>query len=232
MINKDPQAISGMFDTIATKYDKTNVVMSMGFHNRWNRRLIKLALKRQPKPQIIGDFCCGTGALCYHIMKKCPEASIKGVDVSQQMLKKAQGKFPTIEFLNEDVTHASIKPASLDLILISYGIRNIQDLQQAYQAFNTYLKPGGTLATLELTRPQFWVLNKLHNIYNSYWIPFIGKVMTGNENAYKYLNQSIDTFPNTGELHKMLSSAHFCNVESTPLLGSIATITLADKKSI
>lgn len=232
MINKDPQAISGMFDTIATNYDKTNVVMSMGFHNRWNRRLIRLALKRQPNPQVIGDFCCGTGALCHHLIKKCPEASIKGIDVSQQMLSKAQQKFPEIEFLNEDVTHASIKPASLDLILISYGIRNIQDLQIAYHSFNTYLKPGGTLATLELTRPQSKVLSKLHNTYNSYWIPFIGKIMTGNKNAYNYLNQSIDTFPNTGKLHEMLVKAQFCHIESIPLLGSIATITLADKKSI
>lgn len=238
MYSKDsPQTIQSMFDSIAGGYDRTNFVLSLSLHKRWNRSLVN-AVRAKASGTILVDLCAGTGDIAYDYLSnlKVPGHAIL-VDFSPKMLDIAKKKASTpslgrhqIEFIESDVQQLPLSDNLADCVTIAYGIRNVKEPIRCIEETLRVLKPGGCLGILELTRPNSRILYWGHRIYMKILSPLVGKMLADNPDAYHYLTNSIDAFVSPSELAGTMQSVGFSDVQSIPILGGIATIILAQKK--
>lgn len=216
--SKNSDFIKGLFNSISSNYDKLNDIMSFGLHKK-----IKLAVINSVKQNYlltshvshltILDLCCGTGDLTGILKEKYPDAKIIGVDFSDKMLEVARKKNPGIEFLEADCTNLPFEDKSFDLCTISFGLRNIEDMEKALNEIYRVLKKGGVFINLDLGKP-----NKFFNLflkpYMYFWVAILGKIFHGDETPYKYLAASNETFPSPAELVKIYEKIGFFNIEN------------------
>lgn len=235
-----PETIQSMFNSIADRYDLTNQVLSFGLNNRWNHRLVKeVALYNHHKPVYL-DLCSGTGDIAFNYLKTANHPScVYMLDFSSLMLEKAKEKAEkksnafeshTLHFVEADAQSIPLPDASVDFITIAYGIRNVQNPDQCFKEVHRVLKPGGTFGILELTRPTTKWMRLGHKLYLKTFLPLVGKLLTRNEEAYRYLCQSIDHFISPLEIEKKLMQRGFSHVKKLPLSGGIATIITGHKQ--
>ena len=230
-----PESIQEMFDSIAKRYDLTNAVLSFSLHRYWNRRLVKTM--RQPHPaSTLVDLCSGTGDIAFGYLKSIQvPCQAYLVDFSAGMLEYAKQKFEafpsshTIHYIESDVQQLPLPNHLADCATMAYGIRNVKDPARCFQEAFRVLKPGGNLGILELTRPRYRVLRWGHHLYLRYFLPLIGHWLTDNQEAYRYLCQSIHTFIAPEELEKLLQQEGFVETKRISLLGGIATIVVGTK---
>lgn len=217
-----------MFDKISINYDKLNDIMSFGLHRKIKTSLIeqiknyKLFNLSTLQPFNFLDLCTGTGDLARILKGKYHEAQIIGVDFSEKMLEIARKKHPDIEFLQADVIDLPFEDESFDLCTISFGLRNIENMQKALEEIYRVLKPGGVFINLDLGKP-----NKFFNLflkpYMYLWVALLGKIFHGNETPYKYLAQSNETFPSPKKLMEIYEKVGFKEIKNKNyLLGQIA----------
>lgn len=222
--SKEPQLIKKLFDQISKDYDKLNDIMSFGMH----RAAKKDALSRIPftihhSPFTILDLCTGTGDLTGILKEEYPEAKIIGVDFSSKMLEIARKKHPNIEFLEADCTQLPFEDENFDLCTISFGLRNIEDMDKALGEIYRVLKKGGYFINLDLGKP-----NKFFNFflkpYMFLWVSFLGKIFHGDETPYHYLAASNEHFPAQMELVKIFQKMGFTEIKNKNyLFGQIAS---------
>lgn len=224
----NPEFIKNLFNSISANYDKLNDIMSFGLH----RRIKKDTINRIPcnvhnLPFTILDLCTGTGDLVGILKERYPQAKIIGIDFSEKMLEIAKKKHPDVEFLQADITNLSQKLSlndeSFNLCTISFGLRNIENMEQALKEIYRVLKPGGIFINLDLGKP-----NKFFNFflkpYMYLWIAFLGKNFHGDETPYKYLAVSNETFPSQKELVEIFKQIGFSNIKNKNyLFGQIAS---------
>lgn len=237
MYSKDsPQTIQTMFNSIAAGYDRTNFVLSLSLHRRWNRKLVEAVAAKATGP-ILLDLCAGTGDIAFDYLNRLnhPGQAIL-VDFSSKMLEhaKTKGKNPSlighhIEYIESDVQQLPLADNLADCATIAYGIRNVKEPVQAIKEAQRVLKPGGCLGILELTRPRSRLLYWGHRLYMKALSPLIGRMLTDNPDAYHYLTNSIEAFASPLELAEMMRSAGFIAIQSIPLFGGVATIILGQK---
>ncbi len=224
----DPQTIEKLFDSIASRYDLGNSLNSFCLHKLWNRRLIKTALKNDPKTLL--DLCAGTGEIAKGCLQCSQDLHIVLVDFSGEMLAVAKKRIKNrADFLQANAEHLPLQNESFDAATCAYGIRNIQNRKAAFSELYRVLKPNGTLAICELTRPDNSLLKGLHNAYLATMVPLIGRLLTKNHNAYTYLSKSINSFISKETVAKELQDAGFCNVQIAPQSFGIATLFFANK---
>jgi demethylmenaquinone methyltransferase / 2-methoxy-6-polyprenyl-1,4-benzoquinol methylase len=226
-----PHTIQEMFNSIAKKYDRTNDFMSFYLHRHWNHELVK-RVQHDQTPHRLMDLCSGTGDIAFNYLKHASapcEAFL--VDFSSEMLACAQAKASKlplqqhqIEYVVADVQRLPFENQSMDCATMAYGIRNVHHPVQCIQEVYRVLKPGGCFGILELTRPQNRLLRFGHKIYLRTLLPILGKWITQNECAYRYLRQSIHTFIPPDVLEDNLRSAGFIKTGRYSLAGGIATI--------
>ena len=233
---QDPESIQALFNIIAAQYDKTNAVLSFNLHKSWNRKLVeKVIVPAQPK--VLLDLCCGTGAIAFNYLKQStyPLTAFM-LDFSEGMLDYAKRQVKAnnlgrhdITFLKADAQQIPLTDNTVDCATIAYGIRNVKDSQKCINDVLRVLKPGGSFGILELTKPKHKLLQLGHSLYLRGVLPIIGKLMTSNKDAYKYLCNSIHGFIPPEELQRQLQKAGFLDITITPLLGGVATILSAKK---
>jgi demethylmenaquinone methyltransferase/2-methoxy-6-polyprenyl-1,4-benzoquinol methylase len=207
MSNKQKKIVS-MFDNIAKTYDITNRVLSMGIDKSWRKKACNLAFKFYDKQNIskIVDVACGTGDMMGHWEKIAKENSIDiekliGVDPSIGMLEVAKKRFENYEFINTGAIEIPLEDNSVDIISISYGIRNVVQRQKAFQEFRRILKPNGLLVILEFTKNEKKnILDSVRDVYMNKIMPKIGGLISKNKEAYEYLPNSIEDFLTTEKL--------------------------------
>jgi len=230
--SKEPEFIKKLFNSISSDYDKLNDIMSFGLHRRIKRDVIKVVRGQESKRASFDqqffclDLCCGTGDLAGILKKEFPKAKIIGIDFSPEMLKIACKKHPDIEFIETDCTNLPFENESFDLCTISFGLRNIEDMDKALKEIYRVLKKGGVFANLDLGKP-----NKFFNFflkpYIYFWIVLMGKVFHGDKTPYKYLAQSNETFPAQDELVEIYKKIGFSNIKTkTYLFGQLAAQTM------
>jgi demethylmenaquinone methyltransferase / 2-methoxy-6-polyprenyl-1,4-benzoquinol methylase len=234
-----PQSIQELFGSIAAAYDRTNSLVSLGLHKKWNQKLAYTVFKNK-SPQTLLDLCCGTGEISLTYLKKCSLLKkVTLLDFCPEMLKEAKRKFeeyshkfpiPPLEFLQADAQQIPLLENSVDAITIAYGIRNVKDTKQCMKECWRVLNPEGMIAILELTRPNNNLLGWAHKKYLSLALPVMGKISSKNGKAYKYLSQSIHDFTPPQTLEKMLEDQGFSQVKTIPLYGGIASILTAYKE--
>jgi len=219
--NKNPQTIKQMFNSISQDYDKLNDIMSFGLH----KKIKFLSTKGLNLPQNakILDLCTGTGDLTKILKKEYPTSEVIGVDFSSEMLKIARKKNRDFTFIEADCTELPFEDEKFDLCVISFGLRNIENIEKALKEIYRVLKSGGTFINIDLGKP-----NKFFNLflkpYMYLWVAFLGKIFHGDETPYKYLAESNESFPSPKDLIKLYEAVGFSNSKNkNHLFGQIAT---------
>lgn len=177
-------------------------------------------------PLIVLDLCTGTGDMANLLKEKYPNAQITGIDFSSEMLKIAKakwGKSPDIEFLEADCSQLPFESESFDLCIISFGLRNVENIEKVLREIYRVLKRDGIFINLDLGKP-----NKFFNLflkpYMYIWVSLLGKLFHGDETPYKYLAASNEDFPSPKELVEMYQKIGFSDVKNKNyLFGQIAS---------
>lgn len=219
--NKNQEFIKSLFNSISKNYDKLNDIMSFGLHRKIKKDLFK-QLKVNNNSEIL-DLCTGTGDIAGILKQQYSNSKIIGVDFSENMLKIARKKYPGIEFLESDITQLPFKDESFDLCTISFGLRNVENMQKALNEIYRVLKKDGLFINLELGKPKK-IFNLFLKPYMHLWVALLGKFFHGDETPYKYLAVSNETFPSQKELVKIFEKTGFSNIKNTNyLFGQIAS---------
>lgn len=232
----DPESIKGMFQAIAHRYDVGNAINSMMMHRLWNRRLVnKVLMHRRCNAYL--DLCSGTGDIAYNYLQRTLEKpDVYLLDFCPEMLWMAEKKAErppladhNIRFVEGDATNLPFESALFDAVTVAYGIRNVKSPAKLCEEVMRTLTPGGRFGILEVTCPKTFPLKHLHKLYLKTVLPTVGRFLTKNQSAYRYLCESIQSFVSPRKLARIVSDAGFVNVQRTSLMGGIATIIIGDK---
>lgn len=216
MENKQEKIVQ-MFDDIAPTYDRANRVLSLGIDIKWRKKACDLTFSFSQKTQMdkIVDVACGTGDMMGHWKKRAKEnsvnvAEIVGVDPSSGMMEVGKKKFPDFTFIQSSATKLPFEDESVDVVSISYGIRNVVQRVEALREFNRVLKRGGYVVILEFTKSEKTnIFYKIKDFYLQKILPQIGGMISKNKEAYTYLPNSIEGFLSTPKMSQELQDNGF-----------------------
>lgn len=210
--------IEKMFNAIAGDYDQLNHIMSMNVDKTWRSRAIRKIITPDA-PQKIMDLACGTGDFSIAIAKKMnPGSHVYGVDLSEGMLdvmrrKVAAGSLEDKISIQKGIGEKlEFEDGTFDLVTIAFGIRNFEDRQGSLREILRVLKPGGKIAILELSVPANPVIRWFYNLYFSKLMPLVGRWISGNGPAYKYLPASVNNFPGKKQWMQTMQDCGFTEV--------------------
>jgi demethylmenaquinone methyltransferase/2-methoxy-6-polyprenyl-1,4-benzoquinol methylase len=223
----NPEIIRNMFSKVAANYDKGNSVLSLGIHHLWRKKLVKYSGAKMGDAVL--DCATGTGDLAIAFKKAVGPGKVVGTDFCAEMLipapAKAQERGLDIQFEQADVTQLQYADKSFDICSISFGIRNVGNPLKALQEMARVTKPGGKVMVLEFGQVTIPVFGTLYNFYSQNVLPKIGGLVTGQKEAYEYLQKSSAAFPCRNEFIDLMNeSGSFSHCEYISLTGGIAYI--------
>lgn len=227
------EQVAIMFDQIAPKYDFLNRFLSAGIDIYWRKKALSLLKKHQPE-QIL-DIATGTADLAIMAAKILRPKKIIGIDISEGMLslgrKKitATGLDTVIELQSGDSESIRFDDNTFDAATVSFGVRNFQHLEKGMQEINRVLKQGGKLVVLEFSRPSFPIIKQLYNFYMGVVGPLFGRLFSKNKNAYQYLNDSVQKFPEGKDFIAILDKTGFRNSSFKRLSLGICSVYISEK---
>ncbi|MCX8080534.1 MAG: bifunctional demethylmenaquinone methyltransferase/2-methoxy-6-polyprenyl-1,4-benzoquinol methylase UbiE [Bacteroidia bacterium] len=233
--NSKKDEVERMFDSIAPRYDFLNRLLSLGIDIRWRKKAVR-QLKKLVKPgSRILDVATGTADLALECLKLHPYEII-GIDISQKMLslgyrKIQQKKISNIRLLHTDIMQYQ-DHEGFDVVVVAFGIRNFENPKEGLKKMHALLKPGGILLVLEFSKPGNRLFGMMFQCYFKFFLPFIGKMVSGDRRAYAYLPESVETFPSGSGFGSWMSEAGFSNVEFHTMTGGVVTMYLGMKKTL
>ena len=193
------EQVAGMFNSIAGKYDFLNRFLSAGIDIRWRKKALSHLLAINPK--IILDVATGTADVAIMATNVLKPEKITGIDISDGMLEIGREKVKklelqkTISLLNGDSESINFPDNTFDAVTVAFGVRNFQNLEKGLSEIRRVLKPGGKLVVLEFSKPKAPLISTVYNLYMKFITPGVGKLFSSNRDAYKYLDASIQKFP-------------------------------------
>ena len=224
-LNKDPKEIASMFDSLASRYDVMDALMTGGLDRVWMTALRK-AVAPHPGERIL-DLAAGTGASSAALAKG--GAEVVACDLSEGMIEVGRERHPEIEFVHGNAMDLDFEDGSFDAVTISWGLRNIPDPQLALREMARVVRPRGRLVVLEFSTPPSRVFRGMYNVYQSTVMPAIARLVSTNDGAYDYLVESIRAWPPQEELGRMIAANGWSEVEYRNLTGGIACMHRAVK---
>ena len=222
-----------MFDRIAPRYDALNSSLSCGVDRIWRRAVVRKI--PTASSQIVADIASGTGDQLFTLCRLPQVTHVIGIDMSSGMLelgeKKRRARNPqaTARFARGDALRLPLRDQSVTATTISFGIRNVEDVVAGLREMHRVLKPGGRSIILEFSLPRR-PLRGLYLFYLRHILPRIGALLSGDGSAYRYLNQTVETFPYGDAFCDLMREAGFDTVTATRLSLGIATIYCGDKR--
>ncbi|CAN5786497.1 bifunctional demethylmenaquinone methyltransferase/2-methoxy-6-polyprenyl-1,4-benzoquinol methylase UbiE [soil metagenome] len=207
--------VRGVFDSVASKYDVMNDLMSMGLHRAWKAYAVTVA--NVCEGQKVLDIAGGTGDLARAFAKKVgPSGTVVHTDINEAMLSKGRDRLiDEGVMLPSAVCDAEMLPfadATFDLVTVAFGLRNMTHKERALAEMNRVLKPGARLLVLEFSKVAA-PLEKAYDWYSFNVLPRIGKMVTGDADSYRYLAESIRMHPPQQVLKEMMKTAGFGHVD-------------------
>jgi demethylmenaquinone methyltransferase / 2-methoxy-6-polyprenyl-1,4-benzoquinol methylase len=218
--------VRGVFDSVASKYDVMNDLMSMGLHRVWKAYTVAVANLREGDRVL--DIAGGTGDLARAFAKKVGRRGlVVHTDINEAMLR--QGRDRLLDegvVLPTSICDAESLPfptGSFDLVSVAFGLRNMTHKERALQEMNRVLRPGGRLLVLEFSKvaPP---LAKAYDWYSFNVLPRIGQLVAGDADSYRYLAESIRMHPGQAELKAMMKAAGFGHVDVHNLTGGVVAL--------
>lgn len=228
------EIIQQMFDDIAPSYDRLNHLMSLDVDKFWRKRALKEIV--DGTSQQILDVACGTGDSTIAIAQAAGSGSrITGVDISEGMMalvmRKAahEGVHDRILLQVADGENMPFEEGSFHRVFCAFGIRNFEHKELGLNEFYRVLKPGGKAVILELSLPENRHLRRLYNIYFQHILPWVGGLVSGNKDAYRYLPASVQAFPPPERFCAMMWAAGFSGVRQRSLSLGLCSMFIGEK---
>jgi demethylmenaquinone methyltransferase/2-methoxy-6-polyprenyl-1,4-benzoquinol methylase len=212
-----PDAVRSMFDRISPVYDAMNRTMTMGLDQRWRRATVAAVV--QPGDRVL-DACCGTGDLAVAATEA--GGTVTGIDFSERMLERARRKSDAVDWVQGDALALPFPDGSFDAATVGFGVRNLNDLERGIVELRRVLRPGGSLAILEITQPS-GLLAPFYRLWFDGLVPLLGKLLPGGS-AYTYLPASVRRFPEPDKLAALLRGAGFEDVRWRTFAGGIVAL--------
>ena len=225
--------VENMFDKIAFRYDFLNRFLSAGIDVRWRKKAITHLKNLQPEN--ILDVATGTGDFAITSYKLLKPGKITGIDISDGMLELGRKKIKKlglegrIQLLNGDSEAILFDDNSFDAVTVAFGVRNFENLEKGLSEIYRVLKPGGKLVVLEFSRPRLPVVKNLYRFYMKFVTTNIGKLISKNNDAYKYLNDSVQQFPERDSFTHILNKLNYRDSFYKTLSLGICTIYCGEK---
>jgi demethylmenaquinone methyltransferase/2-methoxy-6-polyprenyl-1,4-benzoquinol methylase len=222
------EQVADMFNQIAYRYDFLNHFLSAGVDIGWRKKAIREL--GSVKPRTILDVATGTADMPVMMMKFLSPERIVGIDISEGMLdlgKQKIAKAGLQQFIclqKGDAEEIAFPDSSFDGITVSFGVRNFQNLEKGISEMYRVLRPGGKLVILEFSRPEKGFFLPLYAIYLRFIAPGVGKMFSGNGEAYKYLNDSVNAFPEGTIFTGILEKAGYQHIRLRKLSMGICTL--------
>lgn len=214
-----------MFDSVAKKYDKTNDLLSFGQTKRW-RGKVRKAVNPQAGQAIL-DLAAGTGSSSMAFRGE--GIRVVASDFSNGMLAEGRKRHPELEFVFADATNLPFKDAEFDATTISFGLRNVVDVQKALSEMYRVTKPGGRVVICEFSKVPNPVLRPLYEFYLKNLLPIFSRLAGQTKDAYDYLAESILAWPTQQQLAKQIETAGFERVEFSNLAFGVVAIHVGHK---
>jgi demethylmenaquinone methyltransferase / 2-methoxy-6-polyprenyl-1,4-benzoquinol methylase len=231
--NNKKEKVEAMFNSIASKYDLLNHVLSGGIDYGWRKKVINHLISYHPKN--ILDVATGTGDLAIAAMKLQPQ-KITGIDISAGMLEVGRKKIAEknlseyIELIQADSASLPFETGAFDAVTVAFGVRNFENLEAGLNEMLRVLKPGGCMVILEFSHPQRFPIKQLYRFYSRRIMPAIGQLLSRQKAAYEYLPESVEAFPYGKRMTDIISALGFANTKCRSLTFGIASIYSAEKK--
>ncbi len=225
-----------MFSKVASKYDQANSILSIGIHHLWRQKLVQLSLAKAGMKVL--DCATGTGDLAIAFKKVVGNSGqVIGTDFCKEMLEpapeKAKKENLEIQFEWADVTSLKYESNQFDIASISFGIRNVFNPVLGLSEMARVVKPGGKVMVLEFGQMNIPIISNLYKMYSMHVLPKIGGWITGQSDAYDYLQKSSAAFPcKENFLDLMKQTNQFSHVEFVPVSLGIAYIYIGTVKKI
>lgn len=223
---QDAAFVRGAFANIARRYVLTNHVLSLGVDILWRWKTAGLVSDLQP--ELVLDLATGSGDLAAEIERRCPLAAVLGADFSPPMLQEAR-KRGLQHLIVADALNLPVADASVDVVTVAFGLRNMGSWTEALREMSRVLQPGGTLFVLDFSLPENALMRKLHLFYLRNIMPLIAGLLTGERHAYEYLCQTIELFPSGDAMCCMICQNGFSEARTIKLSFGIASIYVAVK---
>jgi demethylmenaquinone methyltransferase/2-methoxy-6-polyprenyl-1,4-benzoquinol methylase len=224
-IQDKDKLVNSVFSKVNKKYDLMNDIMSLGIHRLWKEKFIDW-MNPQPNTKLI-DVASGTGDIANLFLKKINElGDVTCVEPNLEMLNEGKlklKKFNSIKWVKAKAENIPDKDNYYDYYSISYGIRNVTNINLVLKEAYRVLKPGGRFMCLEFSKINNEILNFVYQKYSK-TIPYLGKLIVGTDEPYKYLTESIQSFYNQEELSTLISKNGFANVEYRNVSSGISAI--------
>ncbi|NLI27196.1 MAG: class I SAM-dependent methyltransferase [Acetobacter sp.] len=219
--------VRAVFDSVATKYDLMNDLMSLGVHRAWKRTFIA-AMAPQPGLSLL-DLAGGTGDISFGWLNAGGGPAIL-TDINASMLSVgrdraiSRGYVSDLSFCVVDAEQIPLPDRSVDRVTIAFGLRNCTDKASVLREARRVLRPGGRFLCLEFSRVQVAALAPIYDTWSFKVLPKMGAMVAGDRESYQYLAESIRMFPDQETLAQMFRDAGFARVSYQSLTGGIAAI--------
>ena len=224
-IQDKTKLVNSVFSQVYKRYDLMNDIMSLGIHRIWKEKFIDW-MNPQPQSKLI-DVASGTGDIAKLFLDKTNNsAQVTCVEPNNEMLKQGKlklNKYNSISWINSNAENIPVKDNTFDYYSISYGIRNVSNINITLKEALRVLKPGGRFMCLEFSKIDNEILNFLYKRYSK-TIPHIGKLVVGSDKPYKYLVDSINKFYNQKELVSLMKNNGFSDIEFRNVSSGISAI--------
>ena len=227
------QWVRGMFGRIAPRYDLLNHLLSFNLDKHWRARTVARVSEILDRPDArVLDLCCGTGDVALALESRA-RRSVLASDFCHPMLVEARRKINNHGFrtpvFEADGLSLPLADASLDLITVAFGFRNLANYQRGLEEMLRVLKPGGVATILEFSQPTNSVFRALYGFFSTRVLPLVGGMVSGSPEAYSYLPESIRKFPGAEQLAQEMLQAGFSRVEFERMTGGAVALHIAKK---
>jgi demethylmenaquinone methyltransferase/2-methoxy-6-polyprenyl-1,4-benzoquinol methylase len=233
--DEKPALVRGVFDSVASRYDVMNDLMSGGLHRVWKDAT---AARLNPRPgEVIVDVAGGTGDMARRFSKMAEAARkrrggdparVMVIDYNAQMIAAGRVRRDagneTLEWVVGDAQRLPLPDRVADGYCIAFGLRNVTDILGALKEARRVLRPGGRFLCLEFSRPPTAAVRRLYDAYSFRVIPRVGQVVARDRDAYQYLVESIRRFPDQAALAALMTEAGFGQVSATNFSGGVCAL--------
>ena len=227
---KNTKFVQDIFSSVACKYDMMNDLMSLGLHRAWKKQVGDMLLQFRSGKLL--DLAGGTGDIAFRFIDN-GGFEVVVCDLNPNMLEVGKAKainsgkisyIEQISWIQGNAEQLAFEDATYDCCSMVFGIRNVEHIDQALVEIYRILKPRSSFICMEFNNMDEGIFKKMYDLYSRYFIPTLGKIVTNDAAAYRYLVDSIKAFPKPDAFEEMLKNAGFAHVVKTPVIPAVATI--------